>query len=250
MTGRSLFDLRGNILSGSKISMARTPDPRSREALLEAARIEFARRGLDHARVEDIARRAGVSKGAFYLHFDSKESAFRELLQRFLGVMEEHTYQRKEAEKRFEREMGSRADVASSIEFECSIDQELLEIMWRNRHMATMLDGTGDSGTGQLVVDFRRRMRALIVERLTDKQSNGLLRQDVDPEVVADVIYGAYEGYVRRMPELKQKPDFASWSRSLLLVLYEGALAQRLPRQIGRARKNGRQPKHFATRIE
>jgi len=43
------------------------------------------RHGLDQARVDDIAARAGKSKGAFYLHFDSKEEAFREIIESLLA---------------------------------------------------------------------------------------------------------------------------------------------------------------------
>lgn len=55
--------------------MPRPARPAVREELLDAARTEFARRGLAHARVEDIARRAGISRGAFYLHVRAASQA-------------------------------------------------------------------------------------------------------------------------------------------------------------------------------
>ncbi len=204
--------------------MPRTPDPRTHEALLEAARVEFARNGLDRARVEDIARRAGISKGAFYLHFDAKEDAFQEILQRFLGVLEEHAHRRKEAEERFEREAGTSWDLPHAVEFECAVDAELLELMWRNRHILATLDSAAGPSTARLLADFRSRMRALIAGRITDKQSAGRLRKDVHPEVVADMIVGAYEDYGRRMMDMRGKPDLAAWARSLLVVLYDGII--------------------------
>src|SRR5512142_2287504 len=81
--------------------MPRPARPGVHDDLLEAARNEFARRGLERARVEDVARRAGVSKGAFYLHFQSKEQAFEELLQRFMGAFEDQARRREEAEEEF-----------------------------------------------------------------------------------------------------------------------------------------------------
>ena len=74
--------------------MGRPARPGLRDALLEAARAEFAARGLERARVEDIARRASASKGAFYLHFESKEQVFEELLQRFMGAFEDQARRR------------------------------------------------------------------------------------------------------------------------------------------------------------
>lgn len=45
--------------------------------IVEAALDVFAERGFAAARLDDIARRAGVSKGALYLYFETKEDLFR-----------------------------------------------------------------------------------------------------------------------------------------------------------------------------
>jgi len=58
----------------------RRPSERPTE-ILEAALEVFAERGLAGARVEDIASRAGVSKGTVYLYFSGKEELFREAVQ-------------------------------------------------------------------------------------------------------------------------------------------------------------------------
>jgi AcrR family transcriptional regulator len=52
------------------------------DELLDAALDEFIARGFDGARVEDIAKRAGLSKGAVYLYFKSKEDLLRALIER------------------------------------------------------------------------------------------------------------------------------------------------------------------------
>lgn len=44
-----------------------------REAILRAARTEFARAGFHGARMRDIAQRAGVSQGLLHHHFNGKE---------------------------------------------------------------------------------------------------------------------------------------------------------------------------------
>ena len=62
----------------------RLPEERPRQ-ILDAAFEEFAERGLASARLEDIARRAGVSKGTIYLYFPSKEDLFREVVRHTVG---------------------------------------------------------------------------------------------------------------------------------------------------------------------
>ena len=55
---------------------------RTRERLLEAARVEIARNGYDGTSVADIAEAAGYSKGAIFSNFESKEALVLELLRR------------------------------------------------------------------------------------------------------------------------------------------------------------------------
>jgi AcrR family transcriptional regulator len=58
----------------------RLPEERPKQ-ILDAALAVFAERGLASARLEDIAKRAGVSKGTIYLYFPNKEELFREVVR-------------------------------------------------------------------------------------------------------------------------------------------------------------------------
>jgi AcrR family transcriptional regulator len=55
-----------------------------RDAILTAALDEFSIRGFEAARLDDVARRAGVAKGTIYLYFRDKESLFQELIRTML----------------------------------------------------------------------------------------------------------------------------------------------------------------------
>ncbi len=68
--------------------MPRPSDPHAKSRLLEAAERVFSEKGLDRAKVEDITTQAGLSKGAFYLHFDSKGDAFKELLSEVIAHLQ------------------------------------------------------------------------------------------------------------------------------------------------------------------
>lgn len=56
--------------------------------ILDAALQEFSRRGFTAARMDDIARRCGLSKGGLYAHFASKDAVLDALLHRSLGPPE------------------------------------------------------------------------------------------------------------------------------------------------------------------
>ena len=55
-----------------------------REAILAAALDEFSQRGFEAARLDDVAKRAGVAKGTIYLYFRDKETLFQELIRAML----------------------------------------------------------------------------------------------------------------------------------------------------------------------
>ncbi len=207
--------------------MARPARPDLHDALLEAARAEFAAHGLERARVEDITRRAGASKGAFYLHFRSKEDAFDEILQRFMGALEDQARRREEAEDEFRREHAGMADPElrrRQIEFDCRVDVALLDTFWRNRQMLAILGSTGGSRHHATLDAFRRRMQAFVTTRMAEKQAAGLIRRDADPSVLGDILVGTFEGFGRRMIVLKERPDLEAWLRSFVEILYDGML--------------------------
>ncbi len=200
------------------------------EALLEAARDEFARAGVDRARVEDIARRAGLSKGAFYLHFRTKEDAFREIVSRFLGALQDHALRRDELEERARAAAAHGEPLSRRLDAECAIDVDFLEVLWRNRQILAALEGAPGKPYRELVADFRARMRALVSRRMAGGVCAGArVRTDVAPELIADIVVGTYEDLARRMVDLKEKPDLTAWARGLLLILYEGLLERPAP---------------------
>lgn len=80
-----------------------SPDERARitQRLRDAGRHAFAAYGLRRVNVDDLARAAGISKGAFYLFFDSKEALLLDLLQHF-----EAEFQRRVLDEVLKPELG------------------------------------------------------------------------------------------------------------------------------------------------
>jgi AcrR family transcriptional regulator len=86
----------------NEIDTAQTPRwrrlPEERPGQIIDAAIEiFGEKGLAGARLEDIAKRAGVSKGTIYLYFPNKEALFREVVRaKIIGRIETAEAQRDE----------------------------------------------------------------------------------------------------------------------------------------------------------
>jgi len=60
----------------------------TRNHILEAATHLFSKTGYDATGVAEICQAAGVSKGAFYHHFPTKQAVFLELLNSYLSGIE------------------------------------------------------------------------------------------------------------------------------------------------------------------
>jgi AcrR family transcriptional regulator len=79
------------IISAPAVQRSKTPSARAirsaarREAILRAALDEFSARGFAAARLDDVAKRAGVAKGTIYLHFHDKEALFQEIVRSVMG---------------------------------------------------------------------------------------------------------------------------------------------------------------------
>ena len=54
-----------------------------RAGLLEKGQVLFSTHGLRKTNVEDLTRAVGISKGAFYLFYDSKEELFFDIVKQF-----------------------------------------------------------------------------------------------------------------------------------------------------------------------
>lgn len=77
------------------MARAQRPPPRDRTRLrrsearpgelVEAALALFSERGFAATRLEDVAARAGVSKGTVYLYFDSKEQLFEAVVRQAMS---------------------------------------------------------------------------------------------------------------------------------------------------------------------
>jgi AcrR family transcriptional regulator len=92
-TGRSGADpatgasARDQGVAGASAAPAARPSKRTlraaerRQAIVDAALVEFSAKGFAAARLDDIAAGAGVGKGTIYLYFKDKEALFQELIR-------------------------------------------------------------------------------------------------------------------------------------------------------------------------
>ncbi|MCR4441578.1 MAG: TetR/AcrR family transcriptional regulator [Peptococcaceae bacterium] len=159
--------------------MRESGSPAKQDLILKAAAEVFSTRGFHGARIEEIARQAGVGKGTVYEYFKSKEHLFSETLK---AGMEKFNQRLLEETGRHDC---AREKLASFA---------LLHILFgkRYRSMARM----AMLGTLPLDESFRKRVRQLHAQRLEmienivkEGIAGGEIRP-VDPFLAANLFYG------------------------------------------------------------
>ena len=58
---------------------------KTRERIIQRARIMFNRRGFEQVSIDDIMREAGLTRGGFYNHFSSKDELYAESVRSFMS---------------------------------------------------------------------------------------------------------------------------------------------------------------------
>jgi TetR/AcrR family fatty acid metabolism transcriptional regulator len=155
-----------------------------RARILRAAIQVFARKGFYTARVSDIAKAAGVADGTIYLYFKNKDDVLICLF-----------------EERFDR-------VISTLRAELP---DLPDPVARLRHMIALQLGTMEKHRDLaevITVNLRQSTRFLrqyaaprfvqyleiMSSVIADGQRDGTLRTDVNPLIVARMIFGSIDG--------------------------------------------------------
>lgn len=145
------------------------------EELLEAGVEEFARRGLAGANMRDIADRAGISVGALYKYYDSKDSFFQACLSRSLQALDAVLSEVVREE-------------AGWKEYARRIIRALLRFS-RERggyvRLYATLAASGGEEAARLAREIESMTAGLYTRYITAGQSDGSLRTDMDPGMFA-----------------------------------------------------------------
>lgn len=156
-----------------------------RRGILEEAGRLFLHYGFKKTTMDDIARRVGISKGALYLHFTSKEAIFseisNELRSRVLGLLSEIATSDLPADAKL-REMCMKS----------------LLFVWDYHHEAPHAPeiwGEAAAMFSHQDEEFFHRCVDLVSGVIVEGKEQGLFRKDMDPKRTAWLMTMACEGF-------------------------------------------------------
>ena len=157
-----------------------TPEPKTRERILDAALNIFSNQGYHDTRLDEIVKEAGTSKGSIYFHFPNKERLFIALVDQFADVIE------RRAVEAIQQAPQGMARVSAAL-------HSVLETFGKYRRPAKILLVQA-VGLGSVFekkrLDVTDRFAALIKRYLDEAVAMGEIAP-VDTEVVAHAWMGA-----------------------------------------------------------
>jgi AcrR family transcriptional regulator len=179
----------------------RVPREIRERQIVELAEGLFSERGYQGASMDELARRAGVTKPVVYELFGSKDGLFRACLERSAERLATLVAEAVRAES--EPEARVRAGGLAFLRF-ASDNRVAWELMMEARF-------------SDAAIEVRRRQAALVHELLLEKAP-----PDADPrelELAAHAVNSAYEGVAHWMWEHPDVPleRLADWTVELLL---------------------------------
>ncbi|ABG04770.1 transcriptional regulator, TetR family [Rubrobacter xylanophilus DSM 9941] len=190
----------------------------TRRALLDAARELFAEKGYHETSAEEIVRRAGLTRGALYHHFEDKRDLFRVVVDEMESEIDEEI----EAAERAEAELPEAVMAGYRAFVDAVLDPEMKRTFF--------LDGPSVLGWEWREIDARHAvgkieegLEALIAEGYIEPQPVGPLARLIngalleaaffvadsdDPQTARDQVWGAMErlvgDFIRRRASTKR----------------------------------------------
>lgn len=150
----------------------------TRAQLVDAARSLFIERGVEQVSIDAITSTAGVAKGSFYNHFDSRQALFEDIVEETLQGIFQRAY----------TELPVTGDL---LEDGLARTWYIHYTVLSDRQACTLLLQSGGSADAGGAID--RVLREGLGERLRDGSSLGTLSH-----IDEDLLYAAYFGAVTK----------------------------------------------------
>ena len=190
----------------------------TRQRILESAVLCFSESGYDKTGVAKICRTAGISKGAFYHHFASKQALFLELLNHWLeGLDAEILRIRAEA-----------SDVPTALTRIAAMVRQVFEIGQGKLPMflAFLNQAAHDKAIWSATISHYRRYQSIFAEIIKGGVEEGSIA-DIDPDTAAKTLVSLGVGLVLQGTLDSDSTDWGMVTEDGVNLLLEGMLRRK-----------------------
>jgi AcrR family transcriptional regulator len=183
----------------------------TKESILKSAKTLFGSHGLTATTIDDILTACGITKGAFYHYFKSKDLLCETIIDNVTTEMHEITVSLKETSPTLKlREylftLANLADSGQSMnrKFIISITAEYPDLSTRIR---------------QKITNFWQTEKNFYLNLLDKSKNNGLIQQEVETDIAAEIIISIMSGSLSMEKVLSQKLNFAEQAWTFVQML-------------------------------
>jgi len=176
-----------------------------RQELLRNAMACFAEKGYQAATIDDIVARSGMSKGAVYNYFSSKEEIYLTMLKQAT----DRNF------KMLKDEIGKHVSAGEKLEriFNIYSDISYIKQEWLDRHRVQIEFYMNAPRSEELNERMRERgeiFRSFIVEIIEEGKLNGEFKEDIDGYLIAEAYWSFTDGMFLHLLVEKEKYPFKS----------------------------------------
>lgn len=198
--------------------MTKSENEAREQRILDAASDLFVHYGYDKSTVSDIARRAGVSKGTIYLHFQSKDALLEGLIIREMHAYAEQWLELMEADP----QGGTIAALYKNSLYALNNSPFMAAMFRRDGRILGSYLRKPDNFFRLMRENQEHSDRYLFVKMM---QEAGAVRQDIDAKVIAHIMNMLAYGLVS-MEDIAPKADIPPVEETIkgIAVIMESAL--------------------------
>ena len=186
--------------------------------IMDTAERLFATKGFDGTSMNDIVKESGVSKGAIYGHFESKEQLFLSLWERqtMVGIGQlRHMFSPDET---VVEKLTKVADMTMASSCDCP--QEVVRMQIEFMVASSRMESIGPG-----MLKRYETVHAFIKEIFDEGVRKGEFKADTDTESLTSILFAALDGLALHYATLGIKFDSGRLQDTLTSVVLGGILA-------------------------
>lgn len=207
----------------------------ARSRILEAANKVFAERGYHEATMDDVAKRLGVSKGAIYLYFKSKEELFEAIGKTAPQAFKEILY-------------SSFGDEASPIESATQFFDKMLKLSASNPGLSfeILSEASRNPSLKRILKQNHEEYEKVLINFLAEGQKRKIVGDNLDLRPLANALIALWNGLETLLVSgLPVDEARRAWLEALKAIFMnqrpaEGKHSGQLPRSFSKTRQGKR----------
>jgi TetR/AcrR family transcriptional regulator, repressor for uid operon len=181
-----------------------------REKIIQAAIESFAQTGFDKTKMEDIAKRLGLSKGTIYLYFNSKEDLFLAICEHYVKVMRDQQHSAIFSKKE-DLVLDSEHFYENFRRLEQGKDRVMLEMVVESSRNSRLKKG---------MYEHRLKVYDAVAEHLNRQIEKGFIKKGIDVNGLASAFVALYAGLtVSKMLGISEASNKKAWAAMVRAVM-------------------------------